>query len=75
MALLTVLGFKEEVSNLATPWVPPLESPFGPPGGATSVSFWDTGGFFTVAPGMGRLEDCPVVEGCTPGSRPPEVEP
>lgn len=69
-----MLGFREEVSNFATPWVPPLESPFGPPGGATSVSFWETGGFFTVEPGMGRPADCPVAGGCPPGSRVPEEE-
>jgi hypothetical protein len=39
VTLLTAAGFREEVSNFATPWVPPPESPFGPPGGATRVSF------------------------------------
>lgn len=28
-----------------------------------------------VAPGTGRLADCPVEGGCTPVSRLPEVEP
>lgn len=74
VTLLTALDFKEEVSSFATPWVPPLESPFGPPGGATRVSFWETGGFFTAEPGTGLLADCPVEGGCTPGSRFPEVE-
>ena len=64
VTLLTALGFREEVSNLATPWVPPLESPLGPPGGATRVNFWGTGGFFTAGPGTGRLVDCPVEGGC-----------
>lgn len=62
------------MSNLATPWVPPLESPFGPPGGATRVNFWEIGGFFTAEPGMGRLADCPVEGGCTAGSKFPEAE-
>lgn len=74
VTLLTALGFREEVSNLATPWVPPLESPLGPPGGATRVSFWETDGFFTAEPGTGRLAGCPVEAGCAPGSRFPEVE-
>lgn len=74
VTLLTALGFREEVSNFATPWVPPLESPFGPPGGATRVSFWETGGFFTAEPGTGRLADCPVEADCAPGSRFPDVE-
>lgn len=74
VTLLTALGLREEVSNLATPWVPPLESPFGPPGGATRVSFWETGGFFTVEPGTGRLGGGPVEGGCVLGSRFPEAE-
>lgn len=72
MTPLTALGFREEVSNFATPWVPPPESPFGPPGGATRVSFWETGGFFPAEPGTGRLAVGPVEGGCPPGSRLPE---
>lgn len=74
VTLLTVVGFREEVNNFATPWVPPPESPFGPPGGATRVSFWETGGFFTAELGTGRLVDCPVEGGCMLGSRVPEAE-
>ena len=73
VTLLTALGFREEVNNLATPWVPPLESPLGPPGGATRVNFWGTGGFFTAGPGTGRLADCPEEGGCDAGSRFPEA--
>lgn len=62
------------VSNFATPWVPPLESPFGPPGGATRVNFWETGIFFPVELGTGRLVACPMEGGCMPGTRLPEAE-
>lgn len=74
VTLLTAVGFRDEVSNFATPWVPPLESPFGPPGGATRVNFWETGGFFTAVLGTGRLAGCPAEGGGTPGCRVPEAE-
>lgn len=73
--LLTTAGFRDEVSNLATPWVPPLESPLEPPGGATRVSFWATGGFFMEEPEAGRPEAEPGDGAATPGSKVPEELP
>lgn len=73
--LLTTAGFRDEVSNLATPWVPPLESPLEPPGGATRVSFWDMGVFFREELEAGRLEAEPGEGAGTLGSKVPEELP
>ncbi len=55
--------------------MPPLESPFEPPGGATRVSFCETGVFFTAELGAGR-PDAWLEEGvCMLGSRFPEEQP
>lgn len=55
--------------------MPPLESPFEPPGGATRVSFCETGVFFTAEPRAGRL-DAWLEEGvCMLGSKFPEEQP
>lgn len=55
--------------------MPPLESPFEPPGGATRVSFCETGVFFTEELEDGRLDAWPEEGVCTPGSKPPEEQP
>lgn len=73
--LLTTAGFRDEVSSLATPWVPPLESPLEPPGGATRVNFWETGVFFTEELEAGRPEAEPGEGAATLGSKVPEELP
>lgn len=67
--LLTTAGLREEVSSLATPCVPPLELTFGPPGGATKVSFWETRVFFTMELGDERLGACPGDGRVVPSSK------
>lgn len=55
--------------------MPPLESPLEPPGGATRVSFCETGVFFSEELEEGRLEGWPEEGGCTAGSRLPGEQP
>lgn len=55
--------------------MPPLESPFEPPGGATRVSFCETDVFFTEELGEGRLDAWLEEGACTAGSKLPEEQP